>query len=128
MTAMMAPLAYWQLGVAGLVVLSAAALTVVSAVVVSGLALHFFALSANPLAGMLIAMAARMLLPLVFAVSVLLWNPAATPAWSAMYVAPLYFVMLIAETAFALRHCRSLPSTQPGWLNPLSQIVTGEGK
>lgn len=125
--ALLAPLAYWQLGSVGLAVLGAAALTMVIAVLLSHRAVRYFAGSGRAIAGMLSAMSARMFVPLLFVVAIVVCSAPSVPAWSAMYIAPLYFVMLIAETVFALRRCHAGQSAPPGRTGQLPQVASNEG-
>ncbi len=108
--ALLAPLAYWQLGTIGLAIVGAAAVTMLIAVLLSHVMERLFARTGHSMAGLLAAMTARMLVPLMFVLAVVVWEHPSVPTWSAMYIAPLYFVMLVAETVFALRRCHSAAS------------------
>ncbi len=108
-------------------VIGSGALTIVCAVVLSHAMLRYFAGWGGVLAGLLISMSVRMFVPLVFVLVIVLWEPGRVPAWSAMYIAPLYFVMLIAETVFALRRCNVGKNAMLGQTRHLSQIASNEG-
>jgi len=98
-----ATLAYFQLHLIGLSVVAAALVTMLFAIAQSHLAEQYFAHLNQPFAVVLAPMFARMIVPLMFVIAVVAWNHPRVPTWSAMYIAPLYFVMLVAETWFSLR-------------------------
>ena len=105
-----APIAYLQLGNTGLVVLGAAVLTMVAAITLSKFAEWYFVGPANAFARQVATMILRMLIPLSFVLTVILWEHPNVPTWSALYIAPLYFVVLIAETIAATRRIQSSAS------------------
>jgi hypothetical protein len=124
---LLAPFSYWQLSSVGLTVIGSAAVTVISAVSISHAAQCYFASAGSPLTGLLVAMCTRMLLPLVFVVAIAVLGNPRVPAWTAMYIAPLYAVMLIAETAFALRRCRVDQTANNVRSSTLPQAAEHEG-
>lgn len=124
-SALLAPLAYWQLGPVGLAVIGGAAFSMMTAVFFSKWAESFFASSGRPMAGLLIAMVPRTIVPLAFVLVVVVGNFPSVPSWSAMYIAPLYFVMLINETLSALYRCQQL---QPMWSGSTGQLPLVESQ
>jgi hypothetical protein len=125
-TFVLAPLAYRQLGAVGLSVLGSAAGTIMLATVLSHAMARYFASSGRTTAGLLIAMIARMFVPLSFVLAIVVWDSPGVPTWTAMYIAPLYFVMLITETAFAIRRCNSGKSSMGNRNGQLSQLASNE--
>jgi hypothetical protein len=105
--AALAPIAYYQLGGIGIAVVGAATGTILLSVIQSVAVERYFARIGQPAAMVLAPMFARMIIPLAFVVAIVAWDNPNVPTWSAMYIAPLYLVMLVAETVFALRRNRS---------------------
>ncbi len=108
---LLSPLAYWRLGEIGVAVLGAATVAMWFAALLSHVTERLVARVGNSMAVLLAGMTPRMLVPLIFVIAVLAWNHPRVPARSAIYIAPLYFVVLALETYFALRGCQA---GQPG--------------
>jgi hypothetical protein len=124
---MLAPVAYWQFSSAGLVVVGAAVLTMLVAVVLSNALERLLVNSGQAMAGLLAAMSVRMSLPLTFVLAVAVWDHPQAPASSAMYIAPLYFVMLVAETRFALIRCQPGQTRSPNSAGQTPAMTAKQG-
>ncbi len=86
----------------------------VGSVWLSNWARHAFVRTDGPLASVVVPMGIRMFMPLAFVLAIVALRHPLVPAWSAMYIAPMYFVALLSETGFALHRCNQHPASHSG--------------
>lgn len=100
-----APIAFWQYGGAGLTVVAAGLATIVVSFAVAGWAVKILSARGATASGVLAATGLRMVLPLCLALALVVGETPTLPARAVLYLVPLYLVMLCADTLFAARRC-----------------------
>lgn len=113
MAALLAPIAYAQFGVQGVVVIASFALAIAFSVLISAWGASKVA-QRNPLLASLFASSGvRMVAPLVLVLIVVLTNGRLAPVATAYYVVPLYLAMLAADAAVWIRESKKAGSATP---------------
>lgn len=101
------PVAWLQYRSSGVIVISLAALAVVASIWLAASCTWWFSRDGRSSAGLLAGTGIRMLLPLGLVLALVTIGRGHIEPGSVLYVVPLYFAMLIADTVSAVRRPRA---------------------
>jgi hypothetical protein len=105
--AVVGPIAYWQYGTSGAIVVSLAAATMLLSMLLADWAARRFAQSDRAAMGLLAGTAIRMILPLAFVLAVVVLGRGRVERHLVLYILPLYFAMLLSDTVKAVRRANA---------------------
>jgi hypothetical protein len=125
LAAILAPIAYAQFGIQGVVVIASFALAIAVSVLVSAWGASKVAQKNPLLASLFASSGVRMVAPLVLVLIVVLTGGRLAPIETAYYVVPLYLAMLAADAAVWIRESKRSGSATPKPA-PESSVPTAE--